>query len=318
MNDRNGRDNSSRPPDDSDRLDELWSAVIETATDLTRSLVGLPMFYRHQIPTVVTNTATTTTDESSNTRTSVFAEPCVLLPGMSCFFPNRPIDDDLLFTPLRSETRPVSVLDYFTIGLIEFPSLVPWMTVKPSARWGPEYSTPFITGYGPFTHFWSYRHDSLPGHNLVRRFPGTFGWPGLFDEFSPLANRFEHARTRTPVDSPLLSQPGQNVLSTEFSTQRERRDGTVVSTETTKETQIKRNPDGSKTEEVTITERFEDGSVKTTHTVHTIPADQSPFHGAGVVTGTHDEVPSSLPDEGSQAKDDMPRKGDWTWFWTRK
>jgi hypothetical protein len=87
------------PPQNNAILDEMWSCLTNTATDFTRSLVGLPMFYRHDTRAVK----------------SIFAEPGVLSPEIITFH----LDHDLnsIVGPFRFETRPVSVFDVVYQGI---------------------------------------------------------------------------------------------------------------------------------------------------------------------------------------------------------
>jgi hypothetical protein len=88
-------------PTDSDIFDDLWSSITDTATELTRSLVGLPMLYR-RIP--------------DDPVIPVFAEPGILTPSIITFH----LDRDVVgfFAPFRFVSRPVTVFDVFTQGKI--------------------------------------------------------------------------------------------------------------------------------------------------------------------------------------------------------
>ena len=93
-------DNRRRPPSsNADLFDEMWSSMMDTATELTRSLVGLPMFYRHA---------------DQNAVQTIFAEPGILSPQIITFHLDRDVDS--IVGPFRFETRPVSVFDVFSQG----------------------------------------------------------------------------------------------------------------------------------------------------------------------------------------------------------
>jgi hypothetical protein len=98
-----GDDPASRASTDSDLFDDLWSSITDTATELTRSLVGLPMLYRR----------THTPDDPV---IPVFAEPGILTPSIITFH----LDRDVVgfFAPFRFVSRPVTVFDVFTQGQI--------------------------------------------------------------------------------------------------------------------------------------------------------------------------------------------------------
>jgi hypothetical protein len=88
---------------DSDLFDDLWSSITDTATELTRSLVGLPMIYRR-------------TYSPDDPVIPVFAEPGILTPSIITFH----LDRDVVgfFAPFRFVSRPVTVFDVFTQGKI--------------------------------------------------------------------------------------------------------------------------------------------------------------------------------------------------------
>jgi hypothetical protein len=88
------------PPQNNDILDEIWTCLTNTATDFTRSLVGLPMFYRHDPQAVK----------------SIFAEPGILSPEIITFHLDHDIDN--IIGPFRFETRPVSVFDIVYQGIM--------------------------------------------------------------------------------------------------------------------------------------------------------------------------------------------------------
>jgi len=96
---------SNRRPSDSketDIFDDLWSSLTDSATELTRSLVGLPMFYRRHRGQ---------TDHQDDAIT-IFAEPGILSPKIITFHLDKDVDG--LVGPFRFVTRPVSVFDVFS------------------------------------------------------------------------------------------------------------------------------------------------------------------------------------------------------------
>jgi len=103
-----GCSNPRRPPskDETDIFDDLWNSITDTATEFTRSLVGLPMFYRHteEPPTLMAHV----------NALSVFAEPGILHPNIITFH----LDKDVagIVGPFRFVSRPVSVFDIVAQG----------------------------------------------------------------------------------------------------------------------------------------------------------------------------------------------------------
>jgi hypothetical protein len=102
----NTNNNTHRPPaGDTDLFDELWTSLTDTASEFTRSLVGLPMFYRTlQNPYAA--------DDDDKNVVTVFAEPGILSPKIITF----DLDKDVVgfYTPFRFVSRPVTVFDVFT------------------------------------------------------------------------------------------------------------------------------------------------------------------------------------------------------------
>jgi hypothetical protein len=100
--------NNSRPPqsNDTDIFDDLWTSITDTASEFTRSLVGLPMFYRHtEPPTFIDRTDVL----------SVFAEPGILSSKVITFHLDRDVAG--VMGPFRFVSRPVSVFDVFSQGV---------------------------------------------------------------------------------------------------------------------------------------------------------------------------------------------------------
>ena len=95
--------NNRRPPpkDETDIFDDLWNSITDTASEFTRSLVGLPMFYRHtdEPPTLMARADVL----------SVFAEPGILHPKIITFHLDRDVAG--IVGPFRFVSRPVSVFD---------------------------------------------------------------------------------------------------------------------------------------------------------------------------------------------------------------
>jgi hypothetical protein len=103
-----GRNESSgsnnRRSEETDKFDEIWSSILGTATDLTRSLVGLPMYYRQHHDTTHLN--------DRNNVLVVFAEPEILTPQCISFQLDR--DIRRIIPPFSLESRAVSVFDIFS------------------------------------------------------------------------------------------------------------------------------------------------------------------------------------------------------------
>src|SRR5579871_613014 len=103
-NNNNKLTDNNNHPNEVDIFDEIWTSVLNTATDLTRSLVGLPMFYRHGPH----DSLRYLTDKDG---ILVFAEPYILSPRCISFDLDRDIGG--IIGPFRIETRPVRVFDLF-------------------------------------------------------------------------------------------------------------------------------------------------------------------------------------------------------------
>jgi hypothetical protein len=101
-NDKNRRPQTSN---DTDIFDDLWASITDTASELTRSLVGLPMFYRHTEDPLLTNRPGVL---------SVFAEPGILSPKVISFHLDRDVAG--IVGPFRFVSRPVTVFDVFSQG----------------------------------------------------------------------------------------------------------------------------------------------------------------------------------------------------------
>jgi hypothetical protein len=99
-----GNRRSSPPSTDTDIFDDLWASITDTASELTRSLVGLPMFYRH--------TSEPPTITSLSDVVSVFAEPGILSPKIITFHLDKDVSG--IISPFRLISRPVTVFDIFS------------------------------------------------------------------------------------------------------------------------------------------------------------------------------------------------------------
>jgi hypothetical protein len=121
-------DGRRRPSSECDILDEIWNSITDTASDLTRSLVGLPMFYRYQ-PVDKTDVL------------AVFAEPGILSPGIITFSLDR--DIGRFMGPFRFDSRPVSVFDIFSYSRAHRLGQRP-MVLRASlwGHWTAEFTTP--------------------------------------------------------------------------------------------------------------------------------------------------------------------------------
>lgn len=94
------KDNRRSPPSkDPDLFDDLWSSLTDSATDFTRSLVGLPMFYRPH-------------NDDHPDAITVFAEPSILHPKIITFHLDKDIDS--IAGPFRIVSRPITAFDVFS------------------------------------------------------------------------------------------------------------------------------------------------------------------------------------------------------------
>lgn len=94
----------SPPSNDADLFDDLWASITDTASEFTRSLVGLPMFYHHTESPALTDRDVL----------SVFAEPGILSPQIITFNLDRDVAG--VFCPFGFVSRPVTVFDVFAQG----------------------------------------------------------------------------------------------------------------------------------------------------------------------------------------------------------
>jgi hypothetical protein len=111
--------NNRRPPpkDETDIFDDLWNSITDTASEFTRSLVGLPMFYRHtDEPPLLTARADVL---------SIFAEPGMLSPKIITFHLDRDVAG--IVGPFRFISRPITVFDIISQG---------WMNEEATPRGG--------------------------------------------------------------------------------------------------------------------------------------------------------------------------------------
>jgi hypothetical protein len=295
----NDKTSPSRRPE-CDRLDELWSSALDAATDfatdITRSLVGLPMFYRHLPPSI----------ESPSE--PVYAEPRLLSPSMLTFLPSRPFSE--LLPPQRVETRPISVTDYFLPGLLVLPHTSELCMSGDRSVLLTMGVTPFYVDQGPFTQYWLYRRGLLHFQRM-EVFNGAI-WPLQLSEFP----------------DPMLGFPAMEMSTSVLDELNSLGDGHKGVLETRKETEIHTLGDGTRTTWETITEKFADGSIKTTRTEHTIPGPsydtcEPAMSGTSPETELKEEFSEGserrTEDVPQEAQHNSPQSGKhWSWFWNRK
>jgi len=149
-NNNSGNDRRS----DVDKFDEIWSSILDTATDLTRSIVGLPMFYRHHHHPRHSDTQGVLV---------VYAEPGILTPNCITYHLDRDIAG--INGPFRFESRPVTVFDVFTQR---------WRVTE-DQRNGPGmmflFGSPFENGRGIGASMFKY-----PGESLLRPWMNPHEW----------------------------------------------------------------------------------------------------------------------------------------------
>jgi hypothetical protein len=345
-------DGSRRPSSECDIFDEIWHSITDTASDLTRSLVGLPMFYRYQ-PLDKSDVLT------------VFAEPGILSPGIITFSLDRDIGH--FMGPYRIESRPVSVFDIFSQGFRpRYPTGMMFLFGSPddNVRGSMDRGTRFFADsiFRPLNY-----------HELIRR--SITPWTRMlinlgFDEIKEIEETLDLSSNHVPrpheepqVTDTVMAKVREvhrpwDTLERHTETNLEsfanRGDANFKSytTETKSTTNITRNADGSIHKETVTTERLSDGSSKMTRILQVIPTegDARPSKTETTITTTParessnsmpthnlDATSKSLPaqsdlphqvDEKSIPRD-TPELGkgnelgkdqkDWTWwYWSKK
>jgi len=285
-------DSSARPSssDDTDLFDDLWNSIADTASEFTRSLVGLPMFYRRTLQ----NRAPP--DEGVIT---IFAEPGILTPEIITFH----LDKDVagFYTPFRFISRPVTVFDVFTQGWrnqegkCEAGMMFLFGTPLENSKWlvAPGLK---VIGSSMFHRPWNNpnewirrRLSPLPNISPCLRAFLT-DWGIAFNALDNALNDLDEyldsidqgidewgkgidsqdRSPRHPPKSPFESFGKRFEDAFQHLKDHEpAKDINTYSTETSTTTHITRNADGSVHEETTTTERLPDGSTKTTKLVKT-------------------------------------------------
>lgn len=331
----------SQPSNDTDIFDDIWSSITDTASEFTRSLVGLPMFYRHTENPIITNRADVLT---------VFAEPGILSPKVITFHLDR--DASGIMGPFRFISRPVTVFDIISQGWWNdecgFGSGMMFLFGSPieNARWLASPGLMF-TGNSMFRQRnnhdeWIRKSTKSAGTSL------NVGFDDFDDGFKSLSNELDRRsaemRRRWLEDTGELPKPETKSSSFfedfekrfEERFKRAKEDDAVksYSTETSMTTHITRSADGSIHKETITTEWMPDGSTKTTRIVNTTPAgsDAQQSRTETTVNTTPPAAPSiqekpwprprieEAPkfDTESVDKGNSDHKNWAWWFWSRK
>src|SRR5271156_5343313 len=246
---------SSTPPE-SDMFPDLWNIITDRASVFTRSLVGLPMLYRH---TSSNDPSQSLSSLPADNTLTVFAEPGILSPKIITFHLDRDVAGTMY--PFRLVSRPVSVFDVFSESIRvpeqNFGSGMMFLFGSPleNARW---LFTPGIklTGNSMFRP-WNDRDE------WIRRSADEL----LEDPF----DRTSHDLTDQEItdnikDSLKRAKESLSSIKTMFEEEFHqtfagtRNEETSRYTETRTSTNVTINPDGSSRKETITTERLADGS----------------------------------------------------------
>ena len=345
-------DGRRRPSSDCDIFDEIWNSIADTASDLTRCLVGLPMFYRYQ-----------SLDKSDVL--TVFAEPGILSPGLITFSLDRDIDH--FIGPFRFESRPVSVFDIFSQGIRQrYPTGMMFLFDSPgdNGRWPMDRGTRFFANsiFRPLNYNEWIRRSIIPGTRTLidLGFDEIKEMEEALDQRSGYGSRhLEESKITDTVMAKVREahrpwDAFERHMETNMGSFENRGDADFKSytTETRTTTNITHNADGSIHKETVTTERLSDGSSKMTRIVDVTPAggDARQSKTETTITTTPAMEPSKLiptqsfdaSSKSLPAQSDSPRqlderstsrdtsqlgKGtetgkdqkDWTWwYWSKK
>lgn len=272
----------SSPSNDTDIFDDFWTSITDATSEFTRSLVGLPMFYRHtENPTLLDILP-------------VFAEPGILSPKCITFH----LDKDVaaVMGPFRFVSRPVTVFDIFSQGWRNeegrrFGSGMMFLFGSPveNARW---LGAPGLRGFhGDFIFRpWNFDRDYWIRKSILHSDEDIADL-----DFEELEHESMQPDSRLPVspepqststfeqhwkdimeecsktESLLISetQDFEKLFKHRFRDIETDTPRTVSGTSTS--THTIRNADGSIYKETITSEILSDGSLKTTRIVNTIP-----------------------------------------------
>jgi hypothetical protein len=339
--------NNRRPPpsNDTDLFDDLWNSITDTASEFTRSLVGLPMFYRHtDSPTLTDRTEVI----------SVFAEPGILSPQIITFHLDRDVAGVLC--PFRFVSRPVTVFDVFSQGWrneeSRFGAGMMFLFGDPleNARWLGSPGLRF-TGNSVFRP-WINRDEWIRKSNNPRAVEANLGFDDFEQEnIKTLSNELDRRTadfqrewknlTDDYSKSGLNAPPSFEEFEKRFHDRFRSLEGEETpqvksySAETSTTTQLTRNTDGSVHKETVTTERLADGSTKTTRVVISTPAGGDSQQSSTETTINTTPPVSTAVDwnrprieeksqiemnksTGSEKSGDNDQKRWAWWFWSRK